>query len=282
MRPKFFFTFAARFVIGATVFLGGCAFADQGGDSIQWVLQHRGFSSAQVAISYHGVKKNLLLFKIDPRLFHFRVYENKNTEKAFTIQQIHAKEKSLLTFNGSFFGDDFRPVGFVKSEGRMLHKLSKSHLLNGVFAIDADNRPKLFTATHEVPAYTVSQAGSLQEFKDNDRIGFALQSGPILLDENGDIQIFTDSGREASRTAIGLDQAGNVMVLLLKQSLLNSQNIVTLYEFAHLLKENESLRQLGLRAVLNLDGGSSSGVAFGNEYYPEMEKVQNVVMVHAI
>lgn len=245
-------------VLIGLLLLGGCE--HKVNEDISWQKIKDGFYYADFVKD----ERDILLVKIDPKLFHFEIYENKNLAEAKTISDIQEKEGAVLSFNGSFFGEDFRPVTLLKSEGKILHKLSKANLVNGVFVITKDNQPKLIEA---------------EKYTDDDKIDFAIQNGPILLDENGESQIISDTGKMASRTALGVDNENNVVLLIMKDSLFTSGNSITLYKFAELLQKWSAFRKMGLNSVLNLDGGPSTGVMIGTHYFPEMDKVQNVVMV---
>ena len=217
-------------------------------------------------------RRSLLIAHVDPKKFHFHLFQNPDLKTAKSVGEIHQQQGSLLTFNGAFFSEDFKALGYLKADGNELHKLSKSALFNGIFAIFADGHAGLigrdqFAADQALAPTTPST------------ISFAIQNGPILLDDQGQIKIVSDDGKLASRTALGLDKDGNIVVILLKQTLLDTDNTLTLYQFAHLLKDAALLQPLGLHAVLNLDGGPSSGLMIDGHYYAEMNKVQNVITV---
>ena len=88
------------------------------------------------------------------------------------------------------------------SEGKGLHKLSKSDLLNGVFSVSKLQEPKLTAAENYVES-------------DDE---FALQNGPILIDDNGKVALNSDTEKLAARTALGVDKDGNVVVIVLHQT----------------------------------------------------------------
>lgn len=208
--------------------------------------------------------KDILLVKIDPKRYVFSIYQNPDQEKAKTIEEIHAEQNALISFNGQFFTEDFKPTGLLISEGEEIRNYSTADLLNGILAIDIKGNVQFF-----------ERPRGLNE----KNFTFAIQNGPVLIGSNGDPKITEDSGKTASRTAIGLDKDGNLILIVLKQSFLNFDNSITLYEFAQLLKNHPQLSEFGLHSVLNLDGGTSTGLMIDNKYYPEMEKVQNVVLV---
>jgi uncharacterized protein YigE (DUF2233 family) len=221
-------------------------------------------------VKQNGETKDLLAVKINPKTFELSVHQQSKTT-AKTIEEIHTDTDSVITFNGSFFTEDFKPTGLLINKGKKLNEISKADLMDGILAIDSKGK---------VEFYNLNSLTSRQYYVDNEeKYNFAIQNGPILIDEEGEIALKQDTGNKASRTAIGIDLEGNLILIILKQSLLNIDNSITLYEFAHLLKESPELTNLNLRAVLNLDGGSSTGLMIDDKYFPEMEKVQNVVLV---
>lgn len=213
---------------------------------------------------------NLQLVKIDPSQYSFSIYQNKSEKDALSIREVGQKEKAILTFNGQFFTEDFNPTGLLIDHNLNNKKLSHASIMEGIFTIDRNNLPQLFT-TSQLEERTNNPGAS--------KITFAIQNGPVLLAPDGQIQIEKDSGQKASRTAIGISSDNHIILIFIKQSLLNNQNSISLYRFAHLLKENPEIAKLGLHSVLNLDGGPSTGFMLKQDYYPEFEKVQNIVVV---
>ncbi len=214
--------------------------------------------------------KDLLVVKIDPKLHKFEIYENHNQINAKTIKQIHKNTNSLLTFNGGFFTEDFKPTGLLISNQKELRSLSNAGLLNGILAIDKDGNIDLFHQTNN---------GKFPVNINPQNYYFAIQNGPALIDRQGNILINEDSGKISSRTAIGVDKDNNIILIILKQSLLNPDNTISLYKFAHLIHDSSFFKDLGVNSVLNLDGGSSTGLMIEDKYFPEMEKVQNIITV---
>lgn len=261
-------------LILSVIFLPGCTVDTVSHQSrfsaqhnvLSWESVDEGMSFARLETSYSGARHNysLMLVKIDPRRLKFDIYENADQDHAKSIRDIFQERGAKFVFNGAFFSEDFRPISLLVSEGRVLHALSTADLLNGVFVLDKKGTGEL-----------VGQ----EAFHMDSSIDFAIQNGPILLDKNGKNRILSDDGKLASRTAIGLDNSGHVVVILLKTSLFDSENMLSLYQFADLLQNASSLRDIGLHSVLNLDGGPSTGMMIGNLYYPEMEKVQHVIVV---
>ena len=115
--------------------------------------------------------------------------------------------------------------------------------------------------------------------QDEKNFSFAMQNGPILLDEKRNIPVSADLGKPAAITAIGLDKNGHIIVIIMTQSVFNNDNTLSLYDFANVLKDNSLFAELNLHSVLNLDRGPSTGLMFADQYYSEINRVQNVIVV---
>ncbi len=252
--------------------LSGC-FSNQSteqGAVVYWLSPQKGIEYANVPVGAQDVRKEFFVVKIDPALFEFRIFQNSDETSAKTLQEIHKQENSLLTFNGAFFDTKFKAMGLLQDSLSILHSKSSSQLMNGVF----------FVASKITEFGGHFQAGiSHLENIPQDNKAFMIQNGPILLDYYGKISIAKDTQKLASRTALGVDSAGKVVLIILHQNLLNTDNVISLYQFAHLLKEDDFFSSMGLHDVLNLDGGPSTGVVVGDEYLPELSPVENAVFV---
>jgi len=212
--------------------------------------------------------KGFLLATIDPSLYQLKIIVNTPPPDSKNIQILHQENHSLLTFNGSFFDQNFKPLGMLVSEGKLIFPLTKSDLMNGVFTINHKGQPQLFDYSN----FQDKQEQLLPA------IDFAIQSGPILIDDKGAIVVDRKNLKTAGRTAIGLDKSNNIVVIMLRQSLLDETNALSLYDFADTLLTAREFSDLGIHSLINLDGGTSSGLAVNDQYFPELEKVQNVII----
>ncbi len=221
-----------------------------------------GWIEVEPGLQYQDLKidnKSLFLASIDPQIFHLEIITNPEPPESLSIKQLHKQQDSKLSFNGGFYTPEFQPTGLLISNTEMLHPYQNAELTNGVFILDKNNQPKLLT---------------VEQFNQTDlqTLRFALQAGPILLDQNGQIAVSSDSQNKASRTAIGIDQNNHIIVIILRQTLIERQNTESLYQFAKILQK------LDLHSTLNLDGGNSTGLIINNTYFPELEKVQHAII----
>ncbi len=275
MKLKFMHIPALVLLLVAVTF-GGCApdnhvkvlYSTDGSEQAAdtWHQVQDGLSYANILVdAQDGSRKEFFLVKVDPHLFEFKIYNNTDQKKAKSLQQIHQEQSSVLTFNGAFFDTDFKAMGLLQDSTALSHGQGSSGLMNGIFQVSntASNPLAQVHSTQNVPG---------------DKQSFMIQNGPVLLDNDGSIPLGVDTGKLAARTVIGVDRDGNVILIVLHQSLINSNNTLSLYSLAHLLKEDPQFGQLGLHSVLNLDGGPSTGVVVGTEYLPEINNVQNAVI----
>lgn len=212
--------------------------------------------------------KKLTIGQLDSDFSQLKIIENVPAPNSKSIKQIHDTNNSQLSFNGSFFSPEFTPLGLLVSEGKLIFPAQKSDLMNGVFLINKKGQPSLLNFSE----FQIKQKNILEN------IDFAIQSGPILINQNGQIIADKNNHKKAGRTALGLTKNNDIILIMLRQSLLDRDNAATLYHFAELISESEELAQLGIHSVINLDGGNSSGIAYENEYLPELEKVQNIII----
>lgn len=233
--------------------------------SINWQEIGPGISYDSVTVTTtNNQEKNLIIVKISPTKNIFHIYQNTNFDQSKTVETIQKETHALISVNGGFYTEDFKPTGLLLENGKILTPYQSAKLTNGIFAITTENEPLLIKKT---------------KLENPQKYLFAIQNGPILLDEKSQIALTEDNGKPASRTAIGIDKDNNIIIIILKQSLFQNNNQILLTEFARLLKENETLKPLGLHSVLNLDGGPSSGIMIGDKYFAEFQKVQNIIWV---
>lgn len=145
-----------------------------------------------------------------------------------SVEEYAKHSKALITINGGFFDQDFRPLG-LRINNRQQKSPIKQISWWGVFYIK-NNKPYV---------------SNVRQFKRDKQIEFAVQSGPRLI-INGKIPPLKP-GR-AERSALGIGKDGRVIIVI------TDNNPLSTTELAQLMKESP----LGCLNALNLDGGSSS------------------------
>lgn len=145
--------------------------------------------------------------------------------------------------NGSYFHENFEPLGLVISNRQLLHRLERAQLLSGILEI-RENSIRLLRSN---------------EFRFSKQIVNALQAGPFLL-ENGKMIRGLNKLRVARRTVVASDGKGNWALLLMSP--------LTLAQAGELLASPDIFPKWRPWNALNLDGGSSSGFWANTEPTP--------------
>jgi hypothetical protein len=176
------------------------------------------------------------------------------------------RQQGAITASGTFFSTDAqkRVMGNLVSGGKFL-KYSPWENYGTTLGLRSGNRPEMTTAR--------------AEGKPNwDQHWFSLTAGPRLL-KNGQISVnpkregFTDPNVMgiAVRSAIGFPERGKRLLL------------VTFLTPVSLKKEAAIMQALGCHEAMNLDGGSSVGLAQGNQIVrPAGRELTNVITIYDV
>ncbi len=148
-------------------------------------------------------------------------------------------QAGLAVVNGGYFEADYRPSTWLKNAGVELAP-KRDTSKGGVLALGAAG------------VYVGPFAG----------LGFepqlAIQSFPLIVEQDGKPGIHSDDGRRAARTVVCLVD-GNLHFIVIAAPRGDGP---TLFETASLMREPPP-GGFGCRVALNLDGGPSTGVWFG-------------------
>lgn len=155
------------------------------------------------------------------------------------LEAVLRERAATLVVNGGFFGTRGEPEGLTVSGGRVLSPLL-ARIGGGVLTVHA-GLARLFAAeTPPAPG-------------DAD---FAVQCRPRLV-VDGAVNIRSDDGRHADRTALCARDGGAVLeVVVARSDDDDGRDGPTLFTFARLLAAR------GCAQALNLDGGPSTGAAW--------------------
>ena len=145
-----------------------------------------------------------------------------------SVDEIAHFSKALVTINGGFFDHNHHPLGLRIGSQQQYNPLKRISWW-GVFYIQ-DKKPHL---------------SGLQNYKSNEHIDFAVQSGPRLL-VHGRIPSLKP-GR-AERSALGISPDGRVIILVTENAPMTTTALAELFRSP----------PLNCKEALNLDGGSSS------------------------
>ncbi len=171
-------------------------------------------------------------------IYAFRIDLNKNklaivSAKSLSLKNASADQfavhsQALLSINGGFFDHLFNPLGLRINDYRLENPLKRISWW-GVFYVKQNK------------AYI----SSLNRFRYDDAISFAMQSGPRLLVKG---RIPSLKPGEADRSALGITAKGKVIILVSTNAAMSTNKL------ARLLKAPP----LSCVDAINLDGGSSS------------------------
>jgi uncharacterized protein YigE (DUF2233 family) len=192
------------------------------------------------------------------------------SEVTLAIEDLHmstrldgvlAQTSAVAAVNGAFFDAEGNPVGLAISRGRLLSRFSP--LMSGGVLWVRD-------WAHDGTAHLTAT----EEYREQP-VDFAIQCRPRLV-VGGRVNIRSDDGRHAARTALCLRDAGHAIELVIAQSE-HGDGGPTLFQFAgELLAE-------GCEDALNLDGGPSTAWASGSDagsiFRPPAAPVRHAVVV---
>jgi uncharacterized protein YigE (DUF2233 family) len=189
-----------------------------------------------------STKIDVLSYTVNPKSQNIQLFwkdDKGNILKSFNSlnQFVKSKQQSLLfACNAGMYTTEYGPVGLFIQNGKVLKSINKSNgkynftwKPNGVFYINNDKQA--FVCETDA-------------FKNNGKIKFATQSGPMLV-INGKIHVgFDKSTVKCVRNGVGILPDGKVLFAMSKSN-------VTFYEFAKYFLD------LGCKNALCFDGAIS-------------------------
>ena len=193
-----------------------------------------GASVRRSELGDNGVSAQLTAIVFSSKSYSLRVVDSESpgrTKLAATLQEAGC----VAGVNGSYFQEDFRPVGLMVAEGREIHPFEKAKLLAGVLAVRG--------ARLEIVRSS--------KFAGSSDLRPAHQCGPMLV-EGGHPTTGLNAARSARRTVVATDGHGRWALIYLTS--------VTLADAAQILTTPGALGDWLPSTALNLDGGSSSGL----------------------
>lgn len=163
---------------------------------------------------------------------------------------------AALLFNGVYFSEDNFPSGFVLVDGEQLG--TRQFGIEHAGLITFDDEVSLFDGA--VDSAHLNMADNLA------------QNHPVLISHGTDA-IRSDDGQAARRTIIGRDTEGHLYVGVIPRK------TVTLFETMELLQSLD----IAWDTVINLDGGSSTGLAAAigahEQLFPSYALVPNIFII---
>ena len=182
-----------------------------------------------------GRRVRLTGVTFDVRAATFQVIDNPPASRVPLVTAL-ISSGAIAGINGSYFHEDFRPLGLVASRGRILHAFERAKLLSGVLLVKK-TQIELVRSSQFVPDSTPEEA---------------LQAGPWLL-EGGTAVAGLNTERLARRSVVATDGKGHWALLV--------SDPVTLAEMSEILSLRDLPGAWTVKKALNLDGGSSTALA---------------------
>ena len=193
-----------------------------------------GASVRRAELSDNGTRTQLTAIIFPEKSYSLRVVDSKSPGQTKAASAL-AEAGCVAGVNGSYFQEDFRPVGLMIADGRELQPFAKAKLLAGVLAVRGARleivRSSKFTASSDLRQ--------------------AVQCGPMLVEADRPTAGLNGE-RPARRTIIATDGQGRWAMIYLTS--------VTLADAAKILAVPGVLGVWRPETALNLDGGSSSGL----------------------
>jgi hypothetical protein len=204
--------------------------------------------------------ETLYLVRLEPDLYRFDVHYRPDGPP--TLPEWQAETGALLVVNGSYYreeGDTLVPTGLLITRGQATGRSYGGFA--GMLAITA-NGPEL-RWLEQTP------------YDPEEPLQAGLQSFPLLVKPGGELGFPEEheDGQQARRTALGQDRQGRFLFLVA------FQGYFTLHQFSLYLVNSD----LDLDIVLNLDGGTSSGLLLAEpaEVIPALAPLPIVITVHS-
>ncbi|WP_394834585.1 phosphodiester glycosidase family protein [Pendulispora rubella] len=169
---------------------------------------------------------------------------------------------ALLAVNGGFFDSNGKALGLAISQGHSLAPFAP-RLSGGVFGIEGERGWLSETESFVAPS----------------KVDFAVQCRPRLV-VDGKVNIRSDDGKRAERTAICLREHGTVLDFFIVRSDQTDHMLgPSLFALA------QHLAEFGCEEALNLDGGPSTGAAFWQDgkvqHLPPRGPIRHAIVVRA-
>jgi len=222
-----------------------------------WLSIDPGLDRREIVIPFQaqGFAERLILFRIDPAFFTFRVRYSpgfpryiSEWDPSTTLRA--GPTAARLVFNAGYFDENNAALGLIVSDGR---SFGASYVdLGGMFSV-MDGRPSIRSLIY-------------QPYELIEPLEQAVQSFPTLIYPDGSPFDKEDNVR-ARRTAVGQDAEGRVYLVIAPHT------AFTLAELAAWLHASD----LGLTIALNLDGGGSTGYSAGGS-----DQINSLVPIPAV
>jgi exopolysaccharide biosynthesis protein len=185
-----------------------------------------------------GERASLELAIFSNKSCRLRVIDQSD-EPRVDLEEIMSRGNFVAGINGGYFDPEYRPIGLLIADGKVIVPLQKARLLSGVLTAG----PKKI------------QISRISEFSTVEKPESAVEAGPMIVDSGKAVRGL-EGTRAARRTFTALGGGDKVA--------LGFCSDVTLADLATILVMTMTA-DFKLQRALNLDGGSSSAFWFKRE-----------------
>ncbi len=198
-------------------------------------LEHR-YVVVEHSVSGERASIELAIFSI--KACRLRVIDQPS-EPRLDLEDAMTRGDFLAGVNGGYFDPDYKPIGLLVVDGKVIAPLQKARLLSGVLSGSAKK----------------IQISRIAEFSLSQKPDAAVESGPLIVDLGKPVRGL-EATRGARRTFVAMGPGD--------KAALGFCSDVTLADLATILTI-ASISDFKIQRVLNLDGGSSSAFWFKRE-----------------
>jgi uncharacterized protein YigE (DUF2233 family) len=223
-----------------------------------WEVLEAGVELRQVPVHTGDVTERLLLVRLDPARFRFRVLYTPGEARRVSEWAAVAGWLPLLVVNGGYFTAEHQATGLLVSDGQVYG--SPYSGFAGMFSVLPGGRVEVRWLAE-------------RPYDPSEMLLEAVQSFPMLVKPGGVMGFPTDDGQPARRTVVAQDRQGRILFVVAPRGYL------TLHEMARRLTGSD----LDLDVALNLDGGQSTGLyLMAGETQTEVDSLVPVPSVIAV
>lgn len=201
--------------------------------------------------SESGARATLHLAVFNTKTATLRVIDDEGEAHA-RLAETMTREKCVAGVNGGYFDPEYKPVGLLVSDGRVVMQKQKARLLSGVVSV-VNGRVQIQRAA---------------EFSAKANATNARQCGPFLVERGAAVPGLNDT-RAARRTFVVSNGA--------ERAAIGYSTHVTLAQLGRILATPGVAGDLKIQRALNMDGGSSSGFWFSGANGPFTIREQKTV-----
>ena len=161
---------------------------------------------------------------------------DQSTEPRIDLEEIVARGNFLAGVNGGYFDPEYRPIGLLIVDGKIVAPLQKARLLSGVLSSTAKK----------------IQISRVSEFSMNQKPDAAVECGPMIVDAGKAVRGL-ESTKDARRTFAAVSTGDKAAIGFCSD--------VTLADLSNILSI-VAIPDFKIQRAINLDGGSSSAFWF--------------------